>query len=41
MGDLGEENFRKFVCVEVGTVVKDVQLAAGSTWIASQTLTLL
>lgn len=41
MGDLGEDQFPHFVCVEVGTVNKAVDLAAGTSWSASQTLSLL
>ena len=31
-GDLGEENWTKFVCVEAGSVTKPVELKAREKW---------
>ncbi|GLI67153.1 hypothetical protein VaNZ11_011366 [Volvox africanus] len=39
MSDLGDPEWRRMVCLEPGLVVSDpVELAAGATWIASQSL---
>jgi len=40
MADLGEENYRKFVCVEAGSVAEPVPLKAGQTWNGAQGLSL-
>jgi len=40
MGDLGEENYPKFVCVETGSVNEELTLQAGGQWEAAQGLSL-
>lgn len=37
--DIGEENYPKFVCVEVGHVSRSVRLDASQKWIGSHRLT--
>ena len=39
--DIGEENYPKFVCVEIGHVWEPVKLESGQTWVGFQELTLL
>jgi len=39
MGDLPDEDYHKFVCVEVGAIRKPVTVKAGEEWTASQKLT--
>jgi len=38
MGDLGEENYPYFVCVEAGTVAAPITLEAGQAWTGVQEL---
>jgi len=38
MADLGEGEWQKYVCVEVGSVKDPVHLDSGKTWTASQTI---
>jgi len=41
MGDLGEENWDKFICVEAGSVAKPVNLGPGESWEGSQGLSIV
>ncbi|KAI8913126.1 apospory-associated protein c [Powellomyces hirtus] len=38
MADFGDEDYRKMICVEVGSVTDLISLAPGKTWEGSQTL---
>ncbi|TPX55705.1 glucose-6-phosphate 1-epimerase [Powellomyces hirtus] len=38
MADFGDEDYRKMICVEVGSVTDFISLAPGKTWEGSQTL---
>ena len=40
MGDLADDGYKRFVCVEAGHVAAPLTLAPGGTWHAGQTLTL-
>ena len=41
MGDLGGENWDKFVCVEAGSVGEMVKLGKGETWEGSQGISIV
>ena len=38
MADMPDEDYHKFLCVEVGIVIDDVQLPAGQSWEATHTI---
>lgn len=40
MGDFGDEEYKKMLCVEAGRVSERVTLAAGQSYQCNQTLTL-
>jgi len=38
MADLGDEDYKEFVCCEAGSIGTPVQLQPGGTWVAKQTI---
>ena len=38
MGDFGDDEYHRMVCVEAGAIQPPVRLEAGATWQAGQTL---
>ena len=41
MVDFPDEDYKRMICVEAGSVSTGIQLAPGSTWVGSQTLSVV